>query len=95
MKVPTAGQAQTDPRQTRAYRWVLGVGVTAIAVLGLVLLLLLTQATNNQELYERNYARLFVLNVVDFVTCPSPQGRRAPTGRRWPGLPPACWPTPP
>ena len=64
MKVPTAGQAQTDPRQTRAYRWVLGVGVTAIAVLGLVLLLLLTQATNNQELYERNYARLFVLNVV-------------------------------
>ena len=39
MKVPTAGQAQTDPRQTRAYRWVLGVGVTAIAVLGLVLLL--------------------------------------------------------
>jgi len=31
---------------------------------GVVLLGLLTQATNNRELYERNYARLFVINVV-------------------------------
>jgi nitrogen fixation/metabolism regulation signal transduction histidine kinase len=30
----------------------------------LVLLFLLTQATNNRELYEKNYERLFVLNVV-------------------------------
>jgi nitrogen fixation/metabolism regulation signal transduction histidine kinase len=35
-----------------------------MVLVGLVLLFLLTQATNNRELYERNYARLFVLNVV-------------------------------
>ena len=35
-----------------------------MAAIGLVLLFLLTQATNNRELYERNYARLFALNVV-------------------------------
>ena len=36
-----------------------------MAALALVLLFLLTQATGNRELYERNYARLLVLNVVD------------------------------
>ena len=35
-----------------------------MAALSLVLLFLLTQATGNRELYERNYARLLVLNVV-------------------------------
>lgn len=50
--------------QSRAMRWALGIGVAVMAALGLVLLFLLTQATNNRELYERNYARLFVLNVV-------------------------------
>jgi len=35
-----------------------------MVVIGLVLLLLLTQATNNREMYERNYARLFTVNVV-------------------------------
>jgi hypothetical protein len=30
-----------------------------MTAIGLVLLFLLTQATNNRELYERNYARLF------------------------------------
>ncbi|OGA98969.1 MAG: PAS domain-containing sensor histidine kinase [Burkholderiales bacterium RIFCSPHIGHO2_12_FULL_61_11] len=34
-----------------------------MAALGLVLLFLLTQATGNRELYERNYALLFGLNV--------------------------------
>ena len=61
---PLSHAALTDPRQSRGYRLLLLVGVVAIAALGLVLLLLLTQATNNRELYERNYARLFVLNVV-------------------------------
>lgn len=32
--------------------------------IGLVLLFLLTQATNNRDLYESNYANLFVINVV-------------------------------
>jgi nitrogen fixation/metabolism regulation signal transduction histidine kinase len=35
-----------------------------MTAIGLVLLFLLTQATNNRELYERNYARLFTVNMV-------------------------------
>jgi len=46
-----------------ALRWTLGIGMAAMAAIGLVLLFLLTQATNNRELYERNYARLFAVNV--------------------------------
>ena len=46
-------------------RWALSLGVAAMAVIGVVLLFLLTLATNNRELYgERNYARLFTINVV-------------------------------
>lgn len=50
--------------QSRAVRWGIFVGVAAMVAMGLVLLFLLTLATNNRELYERNYARLFILNVV-------------------------------
>lgn len=50
-------------KSSKAFRWTVGVGVGAIAALGLVLMFLLTQATGNRELYERNYALLFVLNV--------------------------------
>ncbi len=35
-----------------------------MVAVGLVLLFLLTQATTNRAMYEQNYARLFVLNVV-------------------------------
>ena len=51
-------------RDSRALRWAVGVGAAAMVAIGLVLLFLLTQATNNRELYERNYARLFTVNVV-------------------------------
>ncbi len=51
-------------RSSPAFRWTVGVGVGAVVALGLVLLFLLTQATGNRELYERNYARLLVLNIV-------------------------------
>ena len=51
-------------QSSRALRWTVGVGAAAMVALGLVLLFLLTQATDNREMYERNYARLFVLNVV-------------------------------
>ena len=53
--------ASTSPR---AIRWAIGVAASVIAGLSLVLLFLLTQATNNRELYERNYERLFILNIV-------------------------------
>jgi nitrogen fixation/metabolism regulation signal transduction histidine kinase len=48
---------------SRALRWTISVGATAMVLIGLVLLFLLTQATNNREMYERNYAQLFTVNV--------------------------------
>ncbi len=54
----------TSIRSSPAFRWTVGVGVGAVVALGLVLMFLLTQATGNRELYERNYARLLVLNIV-------------------------------
>ena len=50
--------------RSRALRWAVGVGTALIGLIGLVLLLLLTQATKNRDLYERNYALLFVINGV-------------------------------
>ncbi|MBI5107634.1 MAG: HAMP domain-containing protein [Rhodocyclales bacterium] len=49
---------------SRNVRWALIVGVTIVLAIGIVLMFLLTQATNNRELYERNYGRLLVLNMV-------------------------------
>lgn len=46
-----------------AFRWAVGVGAGAVLALSLVLLFLLTQATGNRELYERNYSRLLWLNI--------------------------------
>ncbi len=48
---------------SRTVRRVVAAGAVTMVVIGLVLLFLLTQATNNRELYERNYARLFTINV--------------------------------
>ena len=58
--------APRTPAQARArsVRWAVGVGVAAMSAIGLVLLFLLTQATNNREMYERNYLYLFVVNMV-------------------------------
>lgn len=50
-------------RSSPAFRWTVGVGVGAMAALGLVLMFLLTQATGNRELYERNYPLLLGLNI--------------------------------
>ncbi|RRD56384.1 HAMP domain-containing protein [Comamonadaceae bacterium OH2545_COT-014] len=55
--------AQRLARRKKAQRWALAVAVAAMAAVGLVLLFLLTQATNNRLLYERHYVRLLVLNV--------------------------------
>jgi nitrogen fixation/metabolism regulation signal transduction histidine kinase len=50
-------------KSSPAFRWTVGVGAGVVVALGLVLLFLLTQATGNRELYERNYALLLGLNV--------------------------------
>lgn len=52
------------PKTSQALRWTVGVGAGAVVAICLVLLFLLTQATGNRELYERNYGRLLVLNIV-------------------------------
>jgi nitrogen fixation/metabolism regulation signal transduction histidine kinase len=54
----------TAQRKSRALRWTVGFGLTAMVAVGLVLLFLLTQATSNRDLYERNYKVLFAINVV-------------------------------
>lgn len=54
-------------RKSRALRWTIGFGLVAMVAVGLVLLFLLTQATSNRDLYERNYQVLFAVNVV--VAC--------------------------
>ncbi len=51
-------------KRSRALRWTIGLALTAMVAVGLVLMFLLTQATTNRDLYERNYARLFAVNVV-------------------------------
>ena len=43
-------------RCAAAVRWAIGVGAALVTAIGLVLMFLLAQATNNRELYERNYA---------------------------------------
>jgi nitrogen fixation/metabolism regulation signal transduction histidine kinase len=64
MTQPLEGPARSLLQGSRAFRWALVVGVTVMVAIGIVLLFLLTQATNNRELYERNYSRLFELNMV-------------------------------
>ena len=49
---------------TKALSWAFGVGVFIMLGLGLVLLFLLTQATQRWDLYEQYYTTLFVLNTV-------------------------------
>jgi nitrogen fixation/metabolism regulation signal transduction histidine kinase len=61
---PALATDKLPARHSRSVRWLLGLGLVAMVAIGLVLLFLLTQATTNRELYERNYARLFVVNVV-------------------------------
>jgi nitrogen fixation/metabolism regulation signal transduction histidine kinase len=58
------GNSAPVTRASSTLRWTLGLGVAVMVSIGLVLLFLLTQATHNREMYERNYARLFAINVV-------------------------------
>lgn len=56
----TAGIQHTS----RPLRRAIAIGSVTMVLIGLILLYLLTQATNNRELYESNYGILFVINVV-------------------------------
>ena len=54
--------ASTLPR--RGLSRLVGLGAVLMVLIGLLLLYLLTQATNNRQMYEQNYAQLFTVNVV-------------------------------
>ena len=51
-------------RNSRLVRRVVTWGAAAMLLMGAALLYMLTLATNNQALYEQDYALLFVLNMV-------------------------------
>jgi nitrogen fixation/metabolism regulation signal transduction histidine kinase len=61
---PPEGPPRSLLQGSRALRWAVVVAVTVIVAIAIVLMFLLTQATGNRELYERNYGRLFVVNMV-------------------------------
>ena len=56
-------QVQSDTPHGRRARWALWVAIALLVTIGLVLVFLLAQATNNRLLYERYYTRLFAINV--------------------------------
>jgi nitrogen fixation/metabolism regulation signal transduction histidine kinase len=61
---PPEGPPRKLIESSRAWRWAIVVGVAVAIGIAIVLMFLLTQATNNREFYERNYGRLFALNMV-------------------------------
>ena len=58
-----ATQALSAGRRSRSLRWALLVGAGVMAAIGLVLLFLLTLATNNRALYEVHFSWLLGVNV--------------------------------
>ena len=54
----------TGTQASKTVRWVVGIGVTILLTIGLGLLVLLTQATSNRALYDRNYDRLYMVNTI-------------------------------
>lgn len=64
--MPRAERADPHKVQhtSRPMRRAIAIGSTVMVLIGLTLLYLLTQATNNRELYESSYQTLFMVNVV-------------------------------
>ena len=54
----------TGAQASKTVRWLVGIGVAVLLTIGLGLLVLLTQATSNRALYDRNYDRLYWVNTV-------------------------------
>jgi nitrogen fixation/metabolism regulation signal transduction histidine kinase len=61
--LPSAAPATPRQEAGAIHRVVTGLAI-AMVLIGLLLLYLLTQATNNREMYEENYAQLFTINLV-------------------------------
>ena len=45
-------------------RWLVGLGSVVMVLIGLLLLVLLTQATSDRALYDQNYEKLYIVNLV-------------------------------
>ena len=55
---------------TRRHRsWLLGVALTILMSLAMVLMVLLTQATQQWDVYEQNFSLLFGLNKLLKLSC--------------------------
>ena len=61
---PPSSATVPSGRHSRTVRWLFGLGSGRDGGHWPGAAFLLTQATTNRDLYERNYARLFVVNVV-------------------------------
>ena len=59
----SASVVEATRHSERALRRAVAIGAAIMVAIGLILLYLLTQATNNRALYERNYTWLFAINV--------------------------------
>ncbi|QEA12669.1 sensor histidine kinase [Comamonas flocculans] len=59
-----AGSARRAATRARGIRWALGLGAGFMSAIAIVLLFLLTLATNNRALYERNFNWLVAVNVL-------------------------------
>ena len=64
MKRNQQDRIATGTQASKTVRWVVGIGVTILLAIGLGLLVLLTQATSNRALYDRNYDRLYMVNTI-------------------------------
>jgi len=60
----TERSAKQVQAASRLNRWLLGLGSLALAVIGLGLLVLLTQATGNRDRYNQNYEWLALVNAI-------------------------------
>ncbi len=60
----SAGSARRAARRSRSVRWAIGLGAGVMSAIAIVLLFLLTLATNNRALYERNFTWLVLVNVL-------------------------------
>lgn len=56
-------EAPTPDSRKKLASWSLRVAIAVMLGIGLILIFLLVQATNNRLLYERYYAKLFVINM--------------------------------
>lgn len=66
MNSDTAAATAAEHRQPsqKSVRWTVGIAAAVMCAIGMVLLFLLTLATNNRALYERHYQWLFGMNVL-------------------------------